>query len=178
MGLCFSPGALTLMGPDPLADELPLTLTPEKTHAAREARSPRTQLAWLFAVTLIGFSVTNAAIWFGPRTVGYLREVASRSSDVGPKSGPTTVLKFKPVWNSENPPIIYPPSIPQFNIHQGNGFSAPSSGRGVGLPIATEKKTTIFGMTVVQRRSRERWFLRTAKHLRRVHEIPRDFDSR
>ncbi len=47
-----------------------------------------------------------------------------------------------------------------------------------GVEIATEKNTTIFRMTVVQRPSRKRWFLITAKHLRRVREILRDFDSR
>src|SRR4051812_34722572 len=34
-----------------------------------------------------------------------------------------------------------------------------------GLPIAAEKKTTIFRMTSVQRRSRKRWFPRTVKTL-------------
>src|SRR5262249_3061545 len=40
-----------------------------------------------------------------------------------------------------------------------------------GVPIATAKKTTIFRVTVVQERPYKRWFLRTAKHLRRVREI-------
>jgi hypothetical protein len=47
-----------------------------------------------------------------------------------------------------------------------------------GLPIAMEKKPTIFRMTVVQVRYRKRWFPRTAKPLRRVCEILRDHDSR
>jgi hypothetical protein len=48
----------------------------------------------------------------------------------------------------------------------------------IGVPIATEKKTTIFKMTVVQRRYRKRLFPRTAKLLRRVRQILRDLDSR
>jgi hypothetical protein len=48
----------------------------------------------------------------------------------------------------------------------------------MGVPIAAEQKTTIFQVTVVQRPSRKRWFLRTAKNLRRVREILRDLDSR
>ena|SRR5438552_2325806 len=121
-------GSPYLMEPDFLADELPLT--EEKARAAREARSPMIQLGWLFALTLIGFSATSAAIRFGPRAVEYLREVASRSSDVAPRSAPGTVPNFQPVWISGNPPDIHPPSISQFNIPQGNGFSAPYPGGG------------------------------------------------
>jgi hypothetical protein len=118
------------MEPDLLADEIPLS--EKKVHAAREARSPLIQVGWLFAMALLGFAATSAAIWFGPKAVEYLREVASRSSDIAPKSAPGTAPKFKPVWVSGNPPVIQPPSIPQFNIPQGSGFSAPYPGGGVG----------------------------------------------
>src|SRR5437868_8798572 len=121
-------GSPYLMEPDFLADELPLT--EEKARAAREARSQRIPLGWLFAVALIGFSATSAAIWFGPRAVEYLREVASRSPEITPKSAPGTGPQFKPVWISETPLIIQPPSIPQFTIPQGNELSPSSPVRG------------------------------------------------
>jgi hypothetical protein len=126
------------MEPDLLADELPLT--EDKAHAAREARSPMIPLGWLFAVALIGFSATSAAIWFGPTAVEYLREVASRSSEIAPKSAPGTVPQFKPVWVSETPLIIQPPSIPQFNIPQGNGLSPSSPGGGASFSNFTIRR--------------------------------------
>jgi hypothetical protein len=113
---------------DLLADDLPLTA--EKARAAREARSPMAQLGWLVAVALIGFSGTSAAIWFGPRAVEYLREVASRSSAVAPKTAARTVPNPQPFWVSGNPLVIQPPSIPQFNLPQWNGLSAPFPGGG------------------------------------------------
>ena len=116
------------MGPDFLDDEF--LLAGKKAPAAREARSPMGQLGWLFAVALVGFAATSAALWFGPGAVEYLREVGSRSSAPAPKSAPGTVPQSRPVWVSENPIVIQPPPIPQFNIRQGYGFPTPPSGRG------------------------------------------------
>src|SRR5262249_15809151 len=109
-------------------DEIPLV--GKEAHAAREARSPLVQLGWLFAVALIGFATTSAAMWFGPGAVEYLREAASRFADPAPKSTPKTVPHPKPVWFSGNPIVIQPPSIPQFSIPHGHGFATPSRGGG------------------------------------------------
>jgi hypothetical protein len=123
------------MEPDLLADE-PL-LTGKKAHEAREARSPRNQFTVVFAVAFVGFAVTSVALWFGPRAVQYVREFAGPFSGVAPKSrdapksNPWAIPDFKPVWDSEKSLVIRPPSTPQFNIPQGNGFSAPRRGRGV-----------------------------------------------
>ena len=116
-------GGPDLMRRDFYYDELPLV--GKKAHATREARSPMFQLCWLFALALIGFAATGAAMWFGPGALEYLREVASRSSNRAPKSAPGTVPNSNPVWVSGNPQVIQPPPIRQFNIPQGNGFSTP-----------------------------------------------------
>jgi hypothetical protein len=116
------------MRPDFFSDDFPPAVS--KAHAAREARSPLAQFGWLLAVALIGFAATSAALWFGPGAMEYLREVASRSSDRAPKSSPETAPEPRPFWVSQNPVIIQPPPIRQFSFPQGNGFPAPSPGRG------------------------------------------------
>jgi hypothetical protein len=89
------------------------------------------QFGWLFAVTLIGFAATSAALWYGPGAMEYLRDVASRSSDRAAKSSPETAPPSKAFWVPQQPVVIQPPPIPQFSIPQGNGF--PSLGRGAGF---------------------------------------------
>jgi hypothetical protein len=121
-------GGADLMRPDFLSDDFPPAVN--KGDTAREARSPMAQFGWLFAVALIGFAATSAAVWFGPGAMEYLREVASRSSDRAPTSQPGTASPSNPFWVSQNPVIIQPPPIRQFSFPQGNGFPARSPGRG------------------------------------------------
>jgi hypothetical protein len=122
------------MEPD-LLDGEPL-LTGKKAHEVREASSPMRQLGWLFAIAFIGFAATTTALWFGPSAVEYVREFAapftgdaSKSGDA-PKSNPWGIRDFnlKLLGDPQKPVVLRPPSIPQFTIPQGNGFSAPQSG--------------------------------------------------
>jgi hypothetical protein len=126
------------MEPHPLADELPLT--GKKAYAARDADSTLTRWAWLLALVFVGFLATSAAIRFGPRAVEYVGDLARLARPTfGAKTGPGVAPRFnpwalpelRPVWDTSNSPVFQPPSIPQFNIPQGQGFSAPYPGGGV-----------------------------------------------
>src|SRR5262245_11171501 len=114
------------MEPDFLGDDYPPLK--QKTPAAAEKRSPIVQTLGLCALVLIGFFATSAAISFGPETVQYLRELASRSPETAAKSASETERKSKRPLIIGKPLIIETQPIIQYNVPIGDGFSRPSSG--------------------------------------------------
>jgi hypothetical protein len=121
---------------DLLADEPPPT--GKKAPPGPDVGSPATQVVSLVAVAVIGFSVTSAAMWFGPRVVEYVKELSAPSPQVAKKSGdatrsnPLRMPEFKPLWDTSQPPVLQGPSVPSVSFPQGNGIWNPNPARGSG----------------------------------------------
>jgi hypothetical protein len=121
-----------VLEPDPLVDEPPPT--GKKGPAGREVQSPPSQVIWFVAMTLIGFSATCAALWFGPGTVEYVKDLSgpsprvAKNSEGARKSNPWSVPEVKPVWDASKTPIYQPPSLPSVGFPQGKRISGAGGG--------------------------------------------------
>jgi hypothetical protein len=128
-----------VLEPDLLVDEPPPT--GKKGPAGREDRSPASQVNWFVAMTLIGFSATCAALWFGPRAVEYVENLSwtsprvAKNSDGARRLNPWDVPESKPVWDTSRSPIYQPPSFPSMSFPRGNGISAPGGSGTRGFSI-------------------------------------------
>jgi hypothetical protein len=122
---------------DLFADEPPWT--GKKAPSGPDIGSPATQVVWLVALAVIGFSVTSAAMWFGPRAVEYVKELSAPSPRVAKKSGDATRLspwrvpEFKPLWDPSHPPAFQAPPVPSMSFPQDNGNWNPNAGGGSGM---------------------------------------------
>jgi hypothetical protein len=121
---------------DLLGDEPPPT--GKKAPPGPDGGSPATRVVCLVALAVIGFSVTSAALWFGPRAVEYVKELSAPSPRVAKKSGDATRLNFrrvpelKPLWDTSQLPALRGPSVPSMSFPQGNGIGNPNAAGGSG----------------------------------------------
>src|SRR5262249_5277846 len=118
---------------DPRDDEFLRAL--EKARAGRGDRSPATPVVRFFAVALIGFAATSAALWFGPGAVAYVKGLSWPSFRVAqrpnaPRFRPWSLPELKPVWDTSKGSMLQGPSLPPLNIPRVDGIGNPNAGGG------------------------------------------------
>ena len=115
---------------DLLADEPPPT--GKKAATGRDEESAAARVVWFLALTVLGFSATSAALWYGPRARDYLKNPSNPAPGVDKKpeggrtSNPLHVRPIGPMWDASQTPGVRVSPVPPFDFSRGNGDGNPN----------------------------------------------------